>query len=74
MSGRNQLLAGPNDLPRSSAQPQEACRVHGIRTDGNGMPVFQFTSQRVDWRTLHGVNVDALVSLQPSLTCSIETS
>ena len=71
MSGRNQLLAGPNDLPQGRSPAKEAaCPVHGMRTDAHGVPQFAFSSQRVDWRTLHGVDLDTLVP--PPACCSPE--
>lgn len=62
MSGRNQLLTSPNNLPQSpTKRGTESCRVHVATAGGAAPPGFHFHSQRVDWRTLHGVNVDALV-------------
>ena len=58
----NQIFTGPNALPSSTPQALQHCNLHGHGADSVAAPAFRFSGQRIDWRTLHGVDFDTLVS------------
>ena len=57
----NRILSGLNSLPDGGEADTQPCMLHGPRQKAERVPGFRFSGQRIDWRTLHGVDFDSLV-------------
>lgn len=50
--------------PASSGSPAQPCAEHHHRAHVSPLRSFHFTGRSIDWRTLHGVDLDTLVRTQ----------